>query len=54
MVKWLQGKKTYLVALTAGIVAVVSSLGYAVPEWVWPALASLGLGFLRAGVKKDV
>ena len=53
MVKFLQGKKTYLVALTAGIVATASALGYVIPEWVWPALASFGLGFLRAGVGRS-
>ncbi len=53
MVKWLQGKKTYAVAIVAGIVTTLGALGYVVPEWVWPALATLGLGFLRSGVSKD-
>lgn len=53
MVKFLQGKKTFLVALTAGVVTTLLALGYDVPEWVWPALATLGLGFLRAGIEKS-
>lgn len=50
--RWLDGKRTYL---TAGAILVCGVLAYyeiAIPQYVWAALAALGLGFLRAGVKK--
>ena len=46
------GKKTYIVALVAGISAVATALGYPIPEWVWPLLGALGLGSVRAAVAK--
>lgn len=52
MVKWLQGKKTYAVAITGGIVTALVMLGYEVPAWVGPELATLGLGFLKAGLER--
>ena len=53
VLKWLEGKKTYIVALGIGVVAVLGALNYQAPEWVWPILAALGLGAIRAGVKKS-
>lgn len=53
LLKWLQGKKTYLAAgaiLTCGILA---AYGVGIPEYIWATLAALGLGFLRAGIKTD-
>lgn len=54
MLDWLDGKKTYIVAIVAGALAAAKVLypAFAVPEWVWIALGAFGLGFLRAGVEK--
>lgn len=59
MLEKLEGKKTYLVAAIAGILALVEPistlLGHPVqvPESVYAVLAALGLGTLRAGVGKS-
>jgi len=52
VVKWLEGKKTYAVAITILICGVLNWQGVVIPEFLWAALAAFGLGFLRAGVKK--
>ena len=54
ILEFLKGKKTYIVAAVAGVLAAAQVLypGFAVPEWVWIALGAFGLGFLRAGVEK--
>lgn len=54
MKKFLEGKKTYITAAAVGICAVLKFLGVEIPEWIWPMLASFGLGFLRSGVDKTV
>jgi len=46
----LKGKKTYITAAVIGIMAALESLGYAIPEFVYPMLGALGLGTLRHGV----
>jgi len=50
--KWLEGKKTYVVALAILAVGVMAYNGVEIPEFVWAALGAFGLGFLRAGVAK--
>jgi len=50
--RWLRGRRTYLTAAAILICGALSASGIKVPEYVWAALAALGLGFLRAGVKK--
>ena len=52
VVRWLDGKRTYLTAVTILTAGILAACGVQVPEFVWAALAALGLGFLRAGVKK--
>lgn len=52
LAKLLDGKKTYLTAATILAVGVLNWQGIEVPPFVWAALAALGLGFLRQGVKK--
>ena len=52
IVKWLEGRKTYAVAVTILICGVLNWQGVMIPEFVWAALAAFGLGFLRAGVQK--
>jgi hypothetical protein len=49
---FLNGKKTYLVALIAAITAAVQALGYTVPDFVYALEAALGLGALRVAVTK--
>ena len=49
---WLDGKKTYIIAVAIGVVAALQYLGVEIPEVVYAILAALGLGFLRKGVKK--
>lgn len=52
LAKLLDGKKTYLTAATILAVGILNAYGIEVPPFVWSALGALGLGFLRAGVKK--
>lgn len=49
---WLQGKKTYIVALLVGVAAVLNYLGIAIPEWVFVLLGALGLGAVRSAITK--
>ena len=49
---FLKGKKTYLVAATLVIMAALKAKGIEIPEEAWAVLAALGLGFIRAAVKK--
>ena len=50
---WLNGKKTYAVAVAILACGIMSYFSVEVPEFVWAALSALGLGFLRAGVQKS-
>ena len=50
VVKWVEGRKTYAVALTILVCGVLSSQGVVIPEYVWAALAAFGLAFLCVGV----
>jgi len=52
VVKFVEGKKTYFVAATILVCGILSHFGIEVPDYIWFALAALGLGFLRAGVRK--
>lgn len=49
---FLDGKKTYITAALIGIGAAATALGYSIPEWVWMLLSALGLGSVRAAIKK--
>lgn len=53
ILEFLQGKKTYLVTLLAGIYAALVGLG-AIPsyEMVWGLLGTTAVATLRAGVAK--
>ena len=53
MLKWLRGKKTYIVAAVAFVMAGLPAAGITIPVWVVPLLGALGLGTLRAGVGKN-
>ena len=50
MLKWLKGKKTYLVMAVTFVLGGLSTCGVEVPTWVYGVLAGAGLGSLRAGV----
>ena len=52
MPKFLEGKKTYIVALLAAAGAASTALGYPIPEWVWPLLGAAGLGSVRVALNK--
>lgn len=53
MFKFLEGKKTYLTALAIFVLGGLQASGAPIPEWIYPILAALGLGALRAGIKKS-
>jgi hypothetical protein len=48
---FLDGKKTYLVALIAAVLAFCSSLGIVIPDYVIQILAALGLATVRSAIK---
>ena len=50
--RWLDGKRSYLTAVAILVCGVLQWKGINIPDYVWAALAALGLGFLRAAVKK--
>ena len=50
--RWLDGRRTYVTAATILVCGVLSAYGVVIPEYVWAALAALGLGFLRSAVHK--
>jgi hypothetical protein len=52
VIAFISGKKTYLVAFVVGAVAAAQHLGYELPPGTFELLAALGLGSLRAGIKK--
>lgn len=47
---FLNGKKTYIIAILAGVLTVWSGLGHVVPEYVWAGLAAVGLGAVRSAI----
>ena len=49
---FLQGKKTYIVAIGIGVGIVLNAFGIAIPELVWGILAALGLGAIRSAINK--
>lgn len=48
--KFLEGKKTFIVAILVGVTAALQYSGVVIPEYVFTILGAFGLGFLRAGV----
>jgi len=49
---WMNGRKTYCTAAAIIACGVLRGAGVEIPEYVWAALAAMGLAWLRAGVKK--
>lgn len=52
VVEWAKGKKTYSTAISLFVVGLLHVCGVEVPPFIWATAAALGLGFLRAAVKK--
>ena len=48
--EFLDGKKTYIIAILIGLGSAATALGYVIPEWVWAALGALGLGAVRSSI----
>ena len=52
ILEFLNGKKTYIIAICVGIVAMLKELGIEIPVWVIPILGALGLGAIRDAINK--
>ncbi len=50
--KFINGYKTQIVAILVGIGGALAYAGIAIPGFVWPLLAALGLAAVRDAVKK--
>lgn len=50
MIQFLQGKKTYIVAIITGILGAAEAMGYHVSPAVYAILGSLGLIAVRSGI----
>lgn len=48
--KFLEGKKTYILALIAGVCAAAEAMGYVIPPYVYAFLGSLGLYTVRKAI----
>ena len=48
---WIEGKRTYIIAILTGIFGVLNAFGIVVPEFVYLILAAFGLTFVRAAIK---
>ncbi len=53
ILNFLNGKKTYIIAIAAAMTAAAEALGYPVPDWVYAFESALGLGALRVAVTKS-
>lgn len=50
MLNFLHGKKTYIVAVLAGLSGVAQALGHPTPEWALTLLGAAGLGAVRQAI----
>jgi len=50
---FLQGKKTYIVAILIGVAVALQSAGIVIPEYVYAILGAFGLGAIRSAVEKQ-
>ena len=53
VLEFLNGKKTYIVAIVAAATAAAQALGYTIPDWVYAMEAALGIGALRIAIAKS-
>ena len=51
--EWLAGKKTYISAITFAVLAGLQFYGVPIPSFAWPLLGAVGLGSIRAALKKS-
>jgi hypothetical protein len=49
---FINGKKTYIVAVIAAATAVAQALGFTIPEWVYTLEVAAGLGAVRIAIGK--
>lgn len=49
---FLDGKKTYIVAIIGGILGILTACGIVIPEYVYVILGALGLGSVRSAIGK--
>lgn len=47
---FLDGKKTYIVAILAGGLTIWAGLGHTVPDYIWTGLGAIGLGAVRSAI----
>ena len=52
LIKFLNGKKTFFVAILTGVGATLTIFGIHIPEFAWAILGALGLGAVRSAIKK--
>lgn len=52
LISLINGKKTFIIAGLVGIGAVLTMLGFHIPDFVWPILGALGLGAVRDAISK--
>ena len=50
IITFLTGKKTYIVAFVAALLAAAQALGYVIPDYVYVLLSAAGLGSFRAAI----
>lgn len=50
---FLDGKKSYIIAIVTAVLAGLQAYGIVIPEYVYAVLGALGLGTLRAAVAKS-
>jgi hypothetical protein len=51
ILKLLEGRKSYIIAIVAAGLAFCASMGIVVPDWVMQLLAALGLATVRSAIK---
>jgi len=52
VLEFLDGYKSFIVAVTVGILAGLQSYGIVIPEYVYAILGALGLGTIRHAISK--
>ena len=53
LVSFLQGKRTYTVAVIAALTAGAQAMGYHIPDWVYIIEGALGLGAVRVAISNQ-
>lgn len=50
--EFLKGKKTYIVAIVTAGLGIARYYGVDIPVYIWPVMAALGFGAVKAGSKR--